>query len=355
MSHSATTNKLHVLHVIHSSSGGGTENTLMELLRSEPMKALRHSVIVTNEPKELYPETVTTLVLPKRSRFDFRLARLKAEIADLKPDLIHCWSETLALPVVITARRMGIPCIVAFRNRYSPFVPYDVSLYLAALLCRSVSTNVPAECQHGLFRMKGLARVTCIENGVAERFFVSDPARSNRDIRFLLAGRLVEQKRPELALGGFLDYCDAGGKGYLDIVGDGHLREGLEVIASNSKSSDRIVFHGWQGNLAPFFENALAVISMSVREGMPNVLLEASAAGRISICSTIPAHKQFFGIDWPYLVKNDTTASVCDGLMAAANLTDQQRLTLGLTLQERVRANTWQQTAEKYLHLYSSC
>lgn len=63
----------------------------------------------------------------------------------------------------------------------------------------------------------------------------------------------------------------------LVIVGEGHERANLEQLARELNLSDRVRLPGWQADVRPYFEAMDVFALSSLREGLPNVLLEAMA------------------------------------------------------------------------------
>jgi glycosyltransferase involved in cell wall biosynthesis len=71
----------------------------------------------------------------------------------------------------------------------------------------------------------------------------------------------------------------------LVIVGDGGERANLEQLARELNVSDRVRLAGWQADVRPYFEAMDVFALSSLREGLPNVLLEAMAL-EVPIVST---------------------------------------------------------------------
>ncbi len=65
----------------------------------------------------------------------------------------------------------------------------------------------------------------------------------------------------------------------LHLAGEGPERGRLVQLAAAMGLEDRVVFHGWQSDLRPFYEAIDALLLSSRREGLPNVVLEAMAIG----------------------------------------------------------------------------
>ncbi len=93
------------------------------------------------------------------------------------------------------------------------------------------------------------------------------------------AGRLHSDKDFETLIRAFALYRKEGGKGTLDIYGDGIKRRGLEEMAKSLGADGCLRFMGFAKNLQEkLCEYDLFVFS-SRSEGMPNALLEAMAVG----------------------------------------------------------------------------
>jgi glycosyltransferase involved in cell wall biosynthesis len=71
----------------------------------------------------------------------------------------------------------------------------------------------------------------------------------------------------------------------LVIVGEGGERANLERLACDLNISDRVRLAGWQADVRPYFEAMDVFALSSLREGLPNVLLEAMAL-EVPIVST---------------------------------------------------------------------
>lgn len=103
------------------------------------------------------------------------------------------------------------------------------------------------------------------------------PAVTGGPPTILCAGRLVPQKRFDLALRAFaaMPLADA----RLVVLGDGPDRAALEALAGKLHIDGRVRFVGYVGDIRPWLAEADMLLSTSVFEGYPAVLVEALAAG----------------------------------------------------------------------------
>jgi glycosyltransferase involved in cell wall biosynthesis len=62
-------------------------------------------------------------------------------------------------------------------------------------------------------------------------------------------------------------------------VGDGILRDELERQAASLGIADRVIFTGWQQNIAPIYSDLDVSVISSHTEGTPGSVIESLAAG----------------------------------------------------------------------------
>lgn len=128
--------------------------------------------------------------------------------------------------------------------------------------------------------------------------------------RLAMIGRLEPQKNTRSVVEAFGLLAKADPALSLAIVGTGSEEEPLKALAARQGAADRITFLGFRKDVPDQLAAATLVVSMSHHEGLPNVLLETVAAGRLAVVSDIPEHRDLFGPDYPYYVadRNDPQA-----------------------------------------------
>lgn len=111
--------------------------------------------------------------------------------------------------------------------------------------------------------------------GLPEDLFHLNGSETSGQLRILMVGNLSAEKDPELAFRAI----SAAGIGCLRVVGDGPLRDDLEVLARDLGLDEAIEFAGSVADVRPHLEWADVLLLTSRSEGLPGAVLEASAAG----------------------------------------------------------------------------
>ena len=131
------------------------------------------------------------------------------------------------------------------------------------------------------------ASVTVLLNGIDPEAFVRDAARRERmrralgvdpEVRLIGAvGRLEAQKRFDLLIDAFADVHADWRHTRLAVVGDGSLRESLEMQARRLGLADACRFLGHRLDIADLHDAFDLFVQSSDYEGTPNAVLEAMA------------------------------------------------------------------------------
>jgi glycosyltransferase involved in cell wall biosynthesis len=271
-------------------------------------------------------------------------------------DVCHCWAGWPSGIVGYWLRRR-IPYIISLRGSDVP--GYSKRLrFLDPLLMRHVSRRVWSRAARVVAvsrRLRDLALETepgamidVIPNGVdAERF--APGTEQNRGILFV--GRLVERKGVHFLLQAFRGVLAAAPDAVLTIVGDGPERARLEAMAGELGLRGHVMFRGHlAGSETPaaYRENAILVLP-ALADAMPNVLLEAMAAGLAIVTTSTVGGEVIRG--------NGVTVPVADpsALRDAIveYLLDPVRLARHRDLSRRLAEEmSWTAVAESCLGLY---
>jgi glycosyltransferase involved in cell wall biosynthesis len=117
-------------------------------------------------------------------------------------------------------------------------------------------------------------------------------------------GRLSEEKRPHLLIE-VLRCLPA--KAHLSIVGDGVLRSKLEDAGKDLMANGQLKFLGRQASNRNLYAPYQVTLLTSLYEGCPMTALESLAYGVPCVALPIPAMRELFAHDAPYLLAHDET------------------------------------------------
>jgi glycosyltransferase involved in cell wall biosynthesis len=102
----------------------------------------------------------------------------------------------------------------------------------------------------------------------------------DEDVVALYTGRLVPIKRVDLLLRALARARAAGARIRLVVLGDGERRPALERLAQELGIAPAVAFLGYRDDVLPYLAEADLAVLSSANEGTPVALIEAAAAGR---------------------------------------------------------------------------
>lgn len=171
----------------------------------------------------------------------------------------------------------------------------------------------------------------------------------------LFVGRLDEQKGAnrllEILPGVFADHAECD----LALVGDGPARPALERRAAQLGLAGRVHFLGWRAEIPEILKASQLLVLPSKWEGMPNVVLEAMAAGRAVVAFDVEGVAELLGpTGGPQIAERNSSAAFAAHLRSLLEK-PALRNELGIQNQRRVKQHfTLEQMVSRYEQLYDS-
>lgn len=248
----------------------------------------------------------------------------------------------------------GVPYLVSLRGGDVPGFQYDgISLYhrlagpvIGWLWHRSAGVVANSEGLAGLARrFTPDLPIAIIPNGVDATRFTPPSQReaTGADLTLLFVGRVVRQKGLDVLLDALaalpLSLRD---RLSLTIVGDGPARSELQERAARLGLTERVLFRGWLGRdaLPDAYRTADLFVFPSRDEGMPNVVLEAMAAGLPVVATRIAGNQD--------LVVDGETGLMLEVDDTAALTTALARLIGDVDLRHRLGAEGRRRVVERF-------
>lgn len=282
-------------------------------------------------PRGLSPFSDLRLLLAYKKRLD-----------DLAPAAFLGFTSKPNIYGSMAAHRAGIPVVANITGLGTGFLSGKTLEFIQSRLYRLALVNVRKVFFHNnddreLFISRGLARSERSEvipgSGINLNHFEVQPPSGNKQPVFLFIGRFLKDK-------GIVEFVEAAKcvkKRWPSIrfqaLGSAEPHPKSVPMESVRKWQDDgvVEFFGSAEDVRPFIAGADCVVLPSYREGLPRVLLEASAMGRAVIGSDVPGCRQVVenGITG-FLCQARSASSLADAMMKFASLSADRWHSMGI-------------------------
>ena len=262
---------------------GGTQRQTLELARRLDREKFRCEIWLLRAGEDLAPLARSWQIplywLSRASKVGpGSLANLCRRLKQAKIDL---FMTLTALPNIwgrLLGTLAGLPCIIG--NIRSTTVHRQYERWLWPLADHVVCNN--KDLERLLVREYNISpkRLTMIPNGVDTDFFKQSlKGRTTGNPKVLSIGRLVPDKDQETLIQAFSRVLQDHPAAELWLVGDGPRQDYLNQLIKQTLPAHRATLFSSQTDIRPFLQQASLFVLSSVTEALPNVLLEAMAAG----------------------------------------------------------------------------
>jgi glycosyltransferase involved in cell wall biosynthesis len=298
MASAAPGSRTRLLFVINDLSRAGAEGQLVALALSlDPARYQVRIALLKHEnhfAAELAARGVPVAALRRRGYWDLGLdLRLLRLVRDFRPDVLHSFLFLANLHAALVGRLARVPAVVVSQrssnsSNLSPFwrrvarrsqrLADRLILNSQALRAEEEAAGFPPE------------RIVVVPNGVARR----ETTALDRTALGLPAGplvlsigRLEERKGQGYLIEAWAAVHRREPSARLVLLGDGPTRPELERKARELGLQDCVRLGGFQARVAEYLDAGDALVHPSLTEGMPNVVLEAMAAGKPVVATRV--------------------------------------------------------------------
>ncbi len=287
---------MHVVHIVPTLAGGGAETLVRSIVPRLAAKDMRLSVI-SIYPADLDARERALLGVPLYEMHRSGAAdgpRAFAQTVELlrklAPDIVHGHVHTGKYFGRLAAFAAGVPHVIY--TEHHPRPEHTVAQRVADAMMRKRTGAVIAfheRQRQEIARRDGIPieRIAIVPNGIEHAAPASDDARTRArealGIGFgtfvvLFAGRLAEQKFPELAIDAFAELPPSlHRRDLLLIAGDGPLAASLAARCAPLGGSVRLL--GYRRDMGDLYAAADAFLMTSRYEAMPLAPIEAMSQG----------------------------------------------------------------------------
>lgn len=217
------------------------------------------------------------------------IRKLKQIIKRFKPDIVHSHMIHANILARVTRVFVKIPVLVSTAHSNNEGGKARMLLYRATDALCEITTNVSQDAVQSYIKKKACPanKIMFVPNGINLKRF-NKHEQDYKEIRselgleeefiWLAVGRLVEVKDYHTMIKAFAEVVKCNPHARLLIVGEGVLRETLESYVQSLQLENHIMFLGIRKDIPRLMNASDAFVISSIWEGMPMVLLEASAS-----------------------------------------------------------------------------
>jgi glycosyltransferase involved in cell wall biosynthesis len=173
-----------------------------------------------------------------------------------------------------------------FRLLYRAYGGEDLLIAQTDYMAEHVRRRLPGKSLARLRTLGNPVDVDAIERARAEPLEAALRERLTGKRNILFCGRMVEFKRPDLALEAFRLLKEQGEQAQLVFLGTGPLEPSVRAQAASLGLADDVLFLGQRSNPYPVMAECDYGLVTSANEGFPNVILEMMASRVKGIVTT---------------------------------------------------------------------
>ncbi|AFZ53203.1 glycosyltransferase family 4 protein [Cyanobacterium aponinum] len=290
-------NKLRVLHVIAALERGGAERQLQIIVNNADRSVYKMGILFISYGSEIPNIRDDIDLLQIKDYYKINLFRhwdsIRQSIVSWQPDILHLWlPEIMTIPSAIVGKLYSIPILSAQRrsiNNSGSMYQWirDRSRYIQHVLADRLVTNFDTINEPLFYRIlfhrkKGITIPNSIELKLTSSNLVfPDLLDEQKIFKLWFTGRFVKQKCLPLLIEAIGILKKENYPVVLFVCGHGSERETLilKKLVEKHKLEDSIIFLGYRKDWHILVKKADLLVLPSIREGMPNVMLEAMALG----------------------------------------------------------------------------
>ncbi len=290
---------LTVAHVIDSLTVGGTEWQCLSLLERLDPRRFRNLLVcltASGSSGQVLRPSGPVITIPRarlrRAAFPATVAHLVLFMRRHRPDIVQAYGFYSNVPAALAGRIAGVPILIASRRDMGEFLTRFKSRVerMTFRLADRVVVNAEA-VRHDLVKQSQAPRekLTLIPTGVDIARFDGDlssvdrPAWAGKGKVVAMVARFRRQKDHATFLRAAQQVLEADPTVVFVLAGDGYLRETAEQLAQELGVSRSVWFTGAVApdHMPAFLRHVdISVLASRSNEGIPNVVLEAMAAGK---------------------------------------------------------------------------
>ena len=360
-------NKKKILHLIPTLKGGGAEFQLTNIFTSNKVPQDIYDIHIAvrradkNVADNLTKKGIKIHILGdhKSNLNPFLFFKIIFLIRKTKPSIIQTWLPQMDIIGGLAALILRIPYIFSERSSSLAYVNKPLSISLRKVIskkCSAIVTNSNAGKSYwkslgfkgDLFKINNGINFEAIKHAPPLKLSILKKEKNTFD--FVVVARLAKEKQVLNIVRAFstiknIEYAR------LIIIGDGPEKVAINKLINKLNLSSSIILLGWIDDWWGILKQSKCLISCSLFEGQPNVLLEAIASECPTIVSDTHSHRE--------ILDNNSTSFVDPGNIETISnqiqnvMTDyEQCLKKAQVAYNLIEKNSFSNVAQEYMSMY---
>lgn len=307
---------IRVLHVVTVMNRNGLESRIMDIYRNIDRSKIQFDFLTHRKESGAYDSEIESLGgrvyhLPSISPLHF-FSYLKVLDSFFKNhkeyDIVHAHLNSYCTWVLMIAKRNGVRVRIAHsRNSGMDNNWKAIFKYLSKLFVNGPTTHKFAcskQAGEWLFGKKGIIPPNyfkVIPNGFnLNKFKYNEDLRASKRIELglnkqqiavVLVGRLTYQKNHKFLFDVFEEILKTKPDAQLFLIGDGELRDELQLLVNKKRIHNNVTFVGNIPNVGDYLQAMDIMIFPSVYEGFGTVVIETQCIGLPTLASDVLPHE----------------------------------------------------------------
>jgi len=326
---------------------GGAEIQLVELATRLKARGWDVRIVSMLQPLAFVDDleslgiTVASLDMRRGIPNPLAIIKLIALLKRWKPDILHSHMVHANLLARISRLLHRVPVQVSTAHSINEGGHWRRIAYrITDPLC-DLTTQVSNAGAEQYIKIKAVAKskIRTVPNGVdVERFYRHNESREvlrehlglQGSFTWLAVGRFEEAKDYPNLLKAFASIVNAQPDCTLLLVGHGPLRPRLESLIDGLKISEKVRFLGIRRDIPDLMSAVDAYVMSSAWEGMPIVLLEASAVGLPTVATDVGGNREvIINGQNGFLVQPGDSHELANAMLRLMSLAESERCCMG--------------------------
>jgi len=219
------------------------------------------------------------------------IGSLSRLIADWRPDVVVSFMYHANIVSRIAASFQGVPAVASIRNEsfggpFREFLEHSTSRLGAATVVNS-ELALESLVSRGVLQPETSLSIPNAASPALLNLVPEVSKRSHEGLHWLAVGRLSPQKDYPNLIAAFSRLSSLAPASRLSIAGEGKERHRIENEISRRGVSESVTLLGHRSDIPDLLQQADALVLSSSWEGMPNVVMEALAAGKPVVATDV--------------------------------------------------------------------